>query len=362
MTVRIPPITTPVAGEGDDDDPRSINSLWYRYLQSLQQSIPGEGIPEAPEDGKLYGRQDAAWAEVPSAEDVDLSYSATANDGTVANTGGTGFVVPKFTRQQAGLVPAPVTGTNTRYLREDGAWSTASGTPWQIGAFRSNVSGPGPGGLISYIGGLWVQSGGTLVAQAASDTNELTRRPRAQATISTVPSQLRVTSQWRLSLTGTWAWRFSTLCYVDVTSTANTSFFFGFENTFWTGTTAPSTGAQDSIAIIADPGDATFFVMKRIGTGVATKTNTGITRNAQALILARMKYDGTTNVEIELKVYDFNFALIGSYTGTQTVTGLTAGTRNFNALANVTATASATLGLRWIAFEQFNDPMFDTWD
>jgi hypothetical protein len=128
MTVRIPPITTPVAGEGDDDDPRSINSLWYRYLQSLQQSIPDAGIPDAPSDGKLYGRQDAAWAEVPSPEDVDLGYSADATAGTVSNTGGTGFVVPTFTRQNAGLVPAPITGTDTRFLREDGTWQTAGGT------------------------------------------------------------------------------------------------------------------------------------------------------------------------------------------------------------------------------------------
>jgi hypothetical protein len=67
MTLRIPPITTPVAGEGDDKDPRPINSLWYRYLQALQSSIPAGGIPDAPINGTLYGRKNAAWVAVPSA-------------------------------------------------------------------------------------------------------------------------------------------------------------------------------------------------------------------------------------------------------------------------------------------------------
>ena len=175
MTIRIPPITTPVAGEGDDDDPKQINSLWYRYLQSLQQSIPGEGIPEAPQDGKLYGRQDAAWQEVPSSEDVDLGYSANATAGTVSNTSGTGFVVPTFTRQNAGLVPAPITGTDTRFLREDGTWQTATGGG---GVTVNTYSTPGthtwtkPSGaklirVIAVGGGGGGGSGGALVAADA---------------------------------------------------------------------------------------------------------------------------------------------------------------------------------------------------
>ena len=38
----------------------------------------GDGIPDAPSDGKLYGRQDAAWAEVPSGGGQDTGY-ATIN-------------------------------------------------------------------------------------------------------------------------------------------------------------------------------------------------------------------------------------------------------------------------------------------
>ncbi len=66
MTLRIPPISTPVAGEGDDRDPRRINSLWYRYLQALQASIGTGGIPDAPSDGITYGRNNAQWVQVSS--------------------------------------------------------------------------------------------------------------------------------------------------------------------------------------------------------------------------------------------------------------------------------------------------------
>lgn len=92
MTLRIPPITTPIAGEGDDADPRSINSLWYRYLQALQPSISSAGIPDAPNDGQLYGRRNQAWQAI--------------------NT---------FTPTVAGFVPAPGSVSN-RFLRDDGTW------------------------------------------------------------------------------------------------------------------------------------------------------------------------------------------------------------------------------------------------
>lgn len=75
MTLRIPPILTPIAGEGSDPDPRSINSIWYRYMQSLQASFP-----EAPQNGITYGRRDAAWSAVvntsPGAPDGSVQFNA----------------------------------------------------------------------------------------------------------------------------------------------------------------------------------------------------------------------------------------------------------------------------------------------
>jgi hypothetical protein len=47
------------------------------------QSGPGGGIPEAPEDGTLYGRQDAAWVAVPAGGGA-VTYPLLAPNGTKA--------------------------------------------------------------------------------------------------------------------------------------------------------------------------------------------------------------------------------------------------------------------------------------
>lgn len=96
MTPRIPPMTTPVAGEGDDEDARPINSLWYRYLQALQQSVSATGIPEAPNNGQIYGRKDQSWQ-----------------------------AITPFTASSDGFVPAPGTSFGL-FLRDDGTWQPSS--------------------------------------------------------------------------------------------------------------------------------------------------------------------------------------------------------------------------------------------
>lgn len=96
MTPRIPPMTTPVAGEGSDEDARPINSIWYRYLQALQQSMSGGGIPDAPSNGQIYGRKDQSWQAI-------LPFTTSSN----------------------GFVPAPGTAFGL-FLRDDGTWQPSS--------------------------------------------------------------------------------------------------------------------------------------------------------------------------------------------------------------------------------------------
>ena len=90
MTPRIPPMTTPVAGDGGDANAMPINALWYRYLQDLQSS---SGVPEAPSNGLLYGRKNQSWRAI-------ITFDATSD----------------------GFVPAPQEATGERFLRDDGLW------------------------------------------------------------------------------------------------------------------------------------------------------------------------------------------------------------------------------------------------
>jgi hypothetical protein len=95
MTSRIPPMTTPIAGEGGEADALPINSLWYRYILQLQES---SGISDAPNNGIIYARQNSAWRQI-----------------------------SQFTALSPGLVPPPQTITGTRFLRDDGQWIEIQG-------------------------------------------------------------------------------------------------------------------------------------------------------------------------------------------------------------------------------------------
>lgn len=66
---RIPPIVTPLIGEeAGEDTRRRVNSIWYRYLQSLAQDIgnPGTGLrfffqPTPPDD--QFPRPGDLWVD-----------------------------------------------------------------------------------------------------------------------------------------------------------------------------------------------------------------------------------------------------------------------------------------------------------
>jgi hypothetical protein len=95
MSLRIPPNLTPIAGEGNEPEAMPINSIWYRYLQALQASIPtGTGIPEAPQNGITYGRNNATWVQVisgiPEAPLDGQQYGRQSAQWTVISPGGGG--------------------------------------------------------------------------------------------------------------------------------------------------------------------------------------------------------------------------------------------------------------------------------
>ena len=52
--------------------------LWVDNERWESRGSGGDGLPDAPSDGKLYGRQDAEWAEVPAGGGQDTGY-ATIN-------------------------------------------------------------------------------------------------------------------------------------------------------------------------------------------------------------------------------------------------------------------------------------------
>lgn len=85
----------------------------------------GSGLPDAPSDGKLYGRQDAAWAEVPSGGGQDTGY-ATINSQT-----GTAYTL--VLADAGALVTMSNEDANTLTVPPDSAVAFPVGTRVDIG-------------------------------------------------------------------------------------------------------------------------------------------------------------------------------------------------------------------------------------
>ena len=117
----------PIGGtlsQGAVDAPVSLEpgtgvSFWASSISNYYAdlaSAPGgvAGVPEAPEDGGLYGRRSAAWAAVPPAGIADAP-----NDGQLYARRNGAWVV--IVIPPAGIADAPSNGS--LYGRMDAAWS-----------------------------------------------------------------------------------------------------------------------------------------------------------------------------------------------------------------------------------------------
>ena len=62
----------------------SVTATSFTGDGSALTNLPSSGIPEAPEDGKQYAREDAAWTEVAAATSLPAS---AITDGAMAYTG-----------------------------------------------------------------------------------------------------------------------------------------------------------------------------------------------------------------------------------------------------------------------------------
>lgn len=115
---------------GTEDAPVSLDpgagvSFWAssisNYYADLASGPGGEaGVPEAPEDGGLYGRRSAAWAAVPPA-----GIPEAPNDGQLyarRNGAWVAIVIPP-----AGIADAPSNGS--LYGRLNAAWSIVPPAP-----------------------------------------------------------------------------------------------------------------------------------------------------------------------------------------------------------------------------------------
>lgn len=105
---------------------------WVKSIDGTLSYFNGEdwvsgagGIPDAPSDGKLYGRQDAAWAEVPSGGGQDTGY-ATINSQT-----GTAYTL--VLADAGALVTMSNADANTLTVPPDSAVAFPVGTRVDIG-------------------------------------------------------------------------------------------------------------------------------------------------------------------------------------------------------------------------------------
>jgi hypothetical protein len=106
-------------------DPGTGVSLWAssltNYYADLASSPGGEaGVPEAPEDGGLYGRRSAAWAAVPPA-----GIPEAPSDGQLYARRNGAWVV--IVIPPAGIADAPSNGS--LYGRMNAAWSIVPPAP-----------------------------------------------------------------------------------------------------------------------------------------------------------------------------------------------------------------------------------------
>lgn len=92
----------------------SVYDVDLAILEAVEQG-GGGGIPDAPSDHKLYGREDGEWSEVviPSPGISD----APSDDKYYARRNATWSEVPSG----GGISDAPIDGK--KYARKDGAWS-----------------------------------------------------------------------------------------------------------------------------------------------------------------------------------------------------------------------------------------------
>lgn len=90
-------ILTSIGGDGEKryDSPFEVQ---YAILQQIESG--GGGVPEAPEDGKVYGRKDGDWAEISAQfEAVVVSVLPTAS----ADTMGKMYLIPSEDPQEQNI-------------------------------------------------------------------------------------------------------------------------------------------------------------------------------------------------------------------------------------------------------------------
>lgn len=108
-----------------------------KFTQVVHDGLTAGGYPLAHEDlsttdpATARTRLELGTAATTDADaylqSVDLGYTASTR--TITNTGGNNTVLPLFTSDADGLVPASSHSPGThKYLRDDGGWHTVSGT------------------------------------------------------------------------------------------------------------------------------------------------------------------------------------------------------------------------------------------
>lgn len=119
--------------------------------------------------------------------EVDLGYTPALTQGTVTNTGGDPAVLPVFSAAAAGLVPAPVTVDEARFLRDDGDWVKLEFNEVLFrGYWYSKVSGWATDTPTDYGGPSYSSLTGTLVSPPAySESTPFLSVPKAMRSVNT---------------------------------------------------------------------------------------------------------------------------------------------------------------------------------
>ena len=149
------------------------NSVTNTYVLAPATLLGGGGaVPEAPNDGTLYGRQSLAWSPVgagPAGPPGPIGPSgATGPTGPGGATGPIGPSGPTGATGPASFPDAPTDG------QQYGRQSVSGTLSWTVVAGGGNVTGPGSvaatGNIATYNGttGKIIQDGGSTIAQVVA--------------------------------------------------------------------------------------------------------------------------------------------------------------------------------------------------
>lgn len=135
----------------------------------------GGGIPDAPSDGNLYGRQDGAWVVIPPGDQDSITFEFSRQGNVTPNAP----IGPDSGNNNAPGFVIPVAGTITG---------------WAI-SFRSDVGALTGGVNMTVIDAAWTASTTVLTAAAAKDPGSNFQRALGATSVAVAQGDLlRITS------------------------------------------------------------------------------------------------------------------------------------------------------------------------